>query len=175
MRISFEDLRHEYRRQGNLFALANAITFCWTSKTPPQKWMADAVYELASATNANKTMRGRTGNPPARSLQTNIHLVRWAAVLQFKACDAGYSWLSSYERASEALRGTQAQGSAHTIRASYKRVTKERKAFLATAKSFKTTTESQFRKNNLSYAQLIFERRQAYLEPHINCQLKKSR
>lgn|SRR5262249_19491758 len=111
-------------RGGDLSALSGALWICQVGGIPPPKWIVSAVYGLVDEKENTKRSPGRTGNPKAKLKQAQIHEVRWAAVFHLrKNCpDRAPTWDAAYSEASQALRGSPAQGSAETMMASYKRV-----------------------------------------------------
>jgi hypothetical protein len=125
---------------GNFFAIVEAIEFCAKYGKPLPTWLSEAVLaELKNNYfNAGKGSLGRLSRSLASDRQAYIHYWRWSAVeelrrrkeeLKLTPEGAGPrrpflepTWEAAYENASNALKGTIAEGSPDTVKKSYQKV-----------------------------------------------------
>jgi hypothetical protein len=109
-------------RSGWLKAVPEALDTCCLLHVPPPEWLCIAVAELVRKTILSERRGGRTGNYLAEVRQRRIHRMRWAVVLHLKEnCpDRKLAWGRAYSAASHELRGTVAQGTAESMKVSYR-------------------------------------------------------
>lgn len=111
-------------REGEQLAIAEAVTCTHIYRQPIPKWLEQAVVELA--------IGRRTAKQAKRYTEAEIRLQRYMTVRDLKL-DIDFSkgtvrritdisWDGAYEKAAEMLAGTQAAGSADTMKADYRRV-----------------------------------------------------
>lgn len=120
---------------GNEGALQDALLICYKYKTLPPDWMFEALgaqgvrYLKGERPGAQEKKKGRPNRDSVPWLERRekdmIDMERAEAVME--CLDHGFGWRQVYKVASRIIDGSKAEGSAETIRASYKAYKKNMK------------------------------------------------
>jgi hypothetical protein len=107
---------------GDLRAIAQALSICAATKMAPPTWICDAVSDIVEQNIRAQKRRGPGGNYGAKLKLDAIHRVRWATVkhLHENCRERAPTWERVFVEAAHDLRGTAARGSEEAIRRSYK-------------------------------------------------------
>jgi hypothetical protein len=123
-------------RAGVKLAVADAVDICRLYRQPPPEWLGEAVAAITK--NEMSPLEWK------RRHEDMKHLARWDLVTELRTRryelleyskrlkmppdHRGMTWENCYATVSEELEGTEAAGSADTIKASYQLVQREIKA-----------------------------------------------
>ena len=98
---------------GDSLAIAKSVTACSDLGEPPPDWLLNAVLSFVD--------RRMTDAERRRSRELVNHQLRWEAVLLVRGTGTSkLAWDKCWETAADMLAGSNAEGSAETVRASYK-------------------------------------------------------